>query len=524
MPDYSNVDPRTPVMVGVAQYVQKCEPDDAKGPIELLSDVGRRALKDAGATGDVLQAVDTLVMVNSTTDEPAFDPIPVGRINNPPKAISKALGIEPKRGFSTYTGGNTPQMLVNHFACEIAEGRVGVVLTIGGEVLASQLKQALKGVDMNHWGDGDEERTDPAFMLGSDRDGVSKTERDHGLGYPPNTYPIFESAQRKRAGRSLEEHSAWLGEFMHPFTATAAKNPYAWFDQERSPLEISTATPSNRMVGFPYTKYLNSVIRVDQGGAFVMMSAGKARELGVPEDHWVFLHGCADTYEIWNVTERVDLATSPAIRVMGEEAFEMAGWVIDQIDYIDLYSCFPSAVGAACAELGIATDDPRGLTVTGGLPYFGGAGNAYVMCSIAQMVTCVRDNPGNKGLVTGNGWYLTKHAMGLYSTDPIEGKWSRKDPLIYQQGIDEMDHPVLDAAPDGEGVVEGYTVVHARDAVRMGIVIGMLDSGKRFIAHVPFEKDLLERMEKEDLIGVRGRVTPCDAGKGEETNTFVPQW
>lgn len=519
MSDYDDVDPRTPIMVGVAQYVQKCAPDEARGPIELYSDVGLRALKDAGSRQDLLQEIDTLVMINSTTDEPAFDTIPVGRLNNPPKAISKALGISPKRGFNTWTGGNTPQMLVNHFASEIAEGRSDVVLTIGGEVLASQLKQALAGVDMNHWGDGDEPRVEPAFMLGSNRDGVSKTERAHGLSYPPNTYPIFESAQRKRAGRSLEEHSKWLGEFMHPFTATAAKNPYAWYDIERSPEEISSPSPSNRMVGFPYTKYLNSVIRVDQGGAFIMMSAGKARELGVPEDRWVFLHGCADTHEIWNVTERVDLATSPAIKVMGEEAFYMAGWTIDEVDFIDLYSCFPSAVGAACAELGIATDDPRGLTITGGLPYFGGAGNAYVMCSIAEMVTRVRDNPGKKGLVTGNGWYLTKHAMGLYSTQPVTGKWARGDPSIYQATIDEMDHPVLDETPDGDGIVEGYTVIHGRDSVRMGIVIGMLDSGKRFIAHVPFDLELLARMEKEDLIGVRGSVVP-----GDDTNTFTPDW
>lgn len=518
MSDSDRIDPRTPVLVGVAQYLQKCDPAEAKGPIELFSDVGLRAIEDACGEGDLLNAVDTLVVVNSTTSERAFDNIPVGRLNNPPRAISKALGIEPERGFTTWTGGNTPQMLVNHFAGEIAEGRCDVVLTIGGEVLASQLKQALNGVDMSHWGDNDDP-TPEEFTLGDSFEGVSETERAHGLGYPPNTYPIFESAMRRQAGRSLEDHSKWLGEFMHPFTAKAAKNPYAWFATERSPEEISTETPSNRMVGFPYTKYLNSVIRVDQGGAWLMMSTGKARDLGVPEDHWVFLHGCADTHDIWNVTERVDLHSCPAIRVMGEEAFEMAGWSIDDVDYIDLYSCFPSAVEAGCAELGIATDDPRGLTVTGGLPYFGGAGNAYVMCSIAQMVTQVRENPGSKGLVTGNGWYLTKHSMGLYSTEPVIGKWSRKDPAEYQARIDALDHPVLDETPQGEGTVEGYTVVHARDKIRMGIVIGRLKNKKRFVAHVPYDLELLERMKKEDLIGVTGEVSV-----GDEINTFIPNW
>jgi acetyl-CoA C-acetyltransferase len=327
---------------------------------------------------------------------------------------------------------------------------------------------------------------------------------------------------RRHAGRGLDEHARWLGTLMHPFTQVAAANPYAWFPTERSAEEISTETPANRMVGYPYTKYLNSVIRVDQGGAWLMMSAGKARALGVAQDKWVFLHGCADTHDIPNVTERVDLHSSPAIDVMGEEAFAMSRWSVDDIDFIDLYSCFPSAVEAGCQGLGIAMDDPRGLTITGGLPYFGGAGNAYVMCSIAQMVERLRANPGKKGLVTANGWYLTKHSMGLYSTEPVEGPWARTNPAVYQAKIDGLDHPMLDETPQGKGVVEGYTVVHGREKVRMGIVIGRLESGKRFVAHVPADPALLERMKKEDLIGVSGQVVACKAG--EKTNTFTPHW
>jgi acetyl-CoA C-acetyltransferase len=511
------VDDRTPILVGVAQFVQKCDPSEAKGPIELLRDLGRGAAKDCGGKG-VLEAIDTLVVVNSTTDEPAFEAIPVGHLRNPPKAISDALGISPARGFKTYTGGNTPQMLVNNFAEEIAEGKADVVLTVGCEVLASQLKSALNGVDMSHWGDGNEP-IDEAMILGHGGEGVNAVERAHGLSYPPNTYPLFENAMRRKAGRSLEEHQAWLGTFMHPFTRVASKNPYAWFDIERSAEEIATETLQNRMIGFPYTKYMNSVIRVDQGGAWLMMSVGKAKELGVDEDKWVYLHGCADANEIWNVTERVDLYSSPAIKVMGEEAFKMAKWSIEDIDFIDIYSCFPSAVQAGCEALGLAADDPRGLTVTGGLPYFGGAGNAYVMCSIAEMVERVRTKPGSKGLVTANGWYLTKHAIGLYSTAPLERKWAREDPAIYQARIDAMAHPLMDAKPEGRGVVESYTVIHGRDKIRMGLVIGMLDSGKRFVAFVPYDLELLERMKREDFIGVGGIVS-----HGEETNTFTPDW
>lgn len=39
--------------------------------------------------------------------------------------------------------------------------------------------------------------------------------------------------------------------------------------------------------------------------------------------------------------------------------------------YLDLYSCFPCVVQIAADVLGMAHDDPRGFTVTGGLPFYG---------------------------------------------------------------------------------------------------------------------------------------------------------
>src|SRR3569832_1468125 len=104
--------------------------------------------------------------------------------------------------------------------------------------------------------------------------------------------------------------------------------------------------------------------------AVVMTSVAKARELGIPESQWVFLHGCGDAADIWHVSERVNYHSSPAIRTIAKKAFAMAGKSIADISFIDLYSCFPSAVEIGCQEFGIATDDKRGLTITGGLPYF----------------------------------------------------------------------------------------------------------------------------------------------------------
>jgi acetyl-CoA C-acetyltransferase len=310
-----------------------------------------------------------------------------------------------------------------------------------------------------------------------------------------------------------------LGKLYQGFNAVAAKNPLSWFPTERSAQEISTVSAGNRYVGFPYTKFLNSVIQVNMGAAVILTSVAKARELGVANDRMVYLHGCADANDIWNVSERVNYQSSPAVRTMGEKAFTMAGKTIDEIDYFDIYSCFPSAVQIACDELGLAHDDARGLTVTGGLPYFGGPGNNYVMHSIATMMNVLRGNPGKFGLLNANGWFITKHSLGIYSTKPLEEDWRREPPADYQQAILDEIHPAFTESPNGSATIETYTVLHGREGVQRALVIGLLEDGTRFIAETPGdEKTLLQMMDRE-MLGASGTVT-----SGAEKNLFIPNF
>ncbi|HEY4984988.1 MAG TPA: acetyl-CoA acetyltransferase, partial [Bradyrhizobium sp.] len=161
------------------------------------------------------------------------------------------------------------------------------------------------------------------------------------------------------------------------------------------------------------------------------------------------------------------------------------------------------------------TDDARGLTVTGGLPYFGGPGNNYVMHSIVQMAEKLRAAPGKFGLCTGNGWYVTKHSAGIYSTKPFEGAWKREDPKSYQKDIDAMAHPVVVEAPSGPAKIETYTVVLDRRGKRFGIVVGRDANDRRFLAHSPDDEATLNRMTHEDMLGATGTVSA-----GEPVNVF----
>ncbi|MXZ31976.1 MAG: hypothetical protein F4Z20_00840 [Gammaproteobacteria bacterium] len=196
----------------------------------------------------------------------------------------------------------------------------------------------------------------------------------------------------------------------------------------------------------------------------------------------------------------------------------MAGKSVADMDYIDLYSCFPSAVEIACAELGLAPDDPRGLTVTGGLPFFGGPGNNYSMHAIATMVSLLRARPGSYGLVTANGGLLSKHATGIYSTTPYSGNWTRPNPAADQAAVDSLAGPGFTERPEGEATVETYTVCFRRGVPERGIVIGRLNAdGRRFVANTPDDETTLARLTAEEQMGRAGTVETTSQG-----NVFVP--
>jgi acetyl-CoA C-acetyltransferase len=199
---------------------------------------------------------------------------------------------------------------------------------------------------------------------------------------------------------------------------------------------LVTVNERNRWIGFPYPRLMNANAFIDQSAALVMTSVATARELGIPRDKWVFLHGCADGRPL--VRQRAADLHAPAIRAASRQALDMAGKTLADIDVIDLYSCFASAVQIGCREIGLAEDDLRGLTVTGGLPFFGGPGNNYVTHSISEMMRRMRARPGAFGLVTANGNYVTKHSFGVYSTAAPAGPWGRERPAALQSRMDAL--------------------------------------------------------------------------------------
>ena len=305
-----------PVLIGCGQLTDRRPPEEAGTPIELMVEVARRAAADAGPGQALLDQIDAIAALGLTVDSPESGSGASGMVRNVPQSVCTALNIDPAEKRYTHAGGNTPQMLVNRYAEKISLGDVSAVLLVGAEALHTMLSRLKMGLDLDAWMDdsGDEPQ-----MLGDSRPAASDHEMAYSMQTPSVTYPLFENALRGKYGLSLEEHHRKLGDLYQRFNAVAAKNSLSWFPTERSSQEIATVSESNRYVGFPYTKFLNSVIQVNMGAAVILTSVAKARELGVADDRMVYLHGCADANDIWNVTERVDYHSSPAIRTMGEK-------------------------------------------------------------------------------------------------------------------------------------------------------------------------------------------------------------
>ncbi len=501
---YNNVNDDTPVLVGCSQYLGE---KGSGGPnfLDILKSASIKALEDCNSEISVTEHLDAISVIRFVADTPNRSTATAASWGYPnmPRSLGNSLGITVPHEIYTTTGGNSPQLVLNEICNRIKNGQLECALLAGGEALDTLISRMKMGLDTD-WSD------DPGGKpesIGSDRDLGSEFEQRHGVFDPSAVYPLFANSIRGNEGKSSKEHMDDIGRLFSRFSEVASNNKYAWFKTHRSLDEIVEVAPENRMIGFPYTKYMNSIMRVNQSAALVVTSAKKARELGIPESKWIFMHAGACLNDIWNITDRRNLHSSPAIKKCSEAVFEVSNLSQVDISFFDLYSCFPSAVQIARKEIGIPEKDSRDLTVTGGLPYYGGPGSAYVVNSVASMMTKLRNNPGKFGMVTANGWFLTKHGTGIFSSTPFLGEWNQIiDSSSLQKGIDNEEHPEFLEEANGKGFIETYTVLNSREGPSKAIIIGRLEDGKRFIANTKKDENLLNRMMQNEMLNTYGTV------------------
>ena len=481
---FMTIDPRTPVLIGAGQLLQRVPPDDALEPVDMIAEAARRAADDAGVPA-VLHAIDSVRIVSLLS----------WRYVNHAALVAARIGASPRETAYTSMGGNTPQTLVNKTAMAISRGELDVALIGGAE--AWRTRMAHRKQDTKPSWTVEPEGTAAHVVLGDELPMTHPAEVARGIVMPVQLYPVFENAIRGAAGRSVDDHLRVISELWARFSQVAAANPYAWIQDAKTAEQIRTASPDNRMVGFPYTKMMNSNNDVDQAAALLMCSVEAAQRFGVPEDRWVFPLAGTDAHDTPAVSNRENLHSSPAIRVAGRRAFELAGIGVDDVKHVDLYSCFPSAVEIGAMELGLNLE--RQLTVTGGLSFAGGPWNDYVTHSIATMAGVLRADPGSIGLCTANGGFTTKHAIGLYSTTPPRDGFRWED---VQSDVDASTTP-RELAEEHEGpvTIESYTVMHERDGSMASTIVPCLTPEGHRTWTVSTDTDLMKAMTTDDLIG-----------------------
>ena len=472
----------TPVLVGVAQLEQRIQaPGEGKEPIELMIDACRMAAADAGQPALLAQANSVRVIRGWW------------RYQNPAKALCEAFGNNRAQTAITPYGGNMVQSVVNRSALEIQSGEHEVILITGAECGYSQAKARRAGVKLK-WRDID---GTPDLQIGEEAPMSHPREVALDIVRPTHMYPIMELARRHHLGEGVAQHLRRISELWAGFSAVAADNPHAWLREAKSAEEIRTPSAANRSVSYPYPKLMNSNNNVDQGAALVLCSERKAAALGIDRDKWVYPWAGADAHDHKFVSNRDNLHSSPAIRVAGGWALELAGLAPEDLDWVDLYSCFPIAVQVAAAELGL--DPTRPLSVTGGLTFAGGPLNNYVMHAIARMVELLRTAPGKKGLVSANGGFLTKHAIGIYSAEPASRPFQHAAP---QAEVDALPFRELAEDHKGDATVEGYAVIYDGAGPQLAHIAARLDGGERAWANCR-DADVVTAMTQEEFCGRR---------------------
>ncbi|MHA7839976.1 MAG: acetyl-CoA acetyltransferase, partial [bacterium] len=303
---------------------------------------------------------------------------------------------------------------------------------------------------------------------------MGKLEIDLGLVTPVIQYAMIDNALRASEGQSIADHRAELGALWADFNRVAVDNPDAWHREPMSAEAICEPGPSNRLLAFPYTKWLVSQWNVNQAGGLILCSLEKARSLGLDSSRFVYPLTVVDCEHMVTLSERRELHRSPGFRAAGERMAAHLGREPAEIEHLELYSCFPAAVRVQQRELGL--DRTRRATQTGGMTFGGGPLNNFVLQGWVKMVETLRGDPGSSGLVTAISGLLTKQGVSVLGPEPIR-------PFLFDdvtREVAERDRP-MPVHPEirGRARVSSYTI-GAIGAARDGVALVCdLEDGRR---------------------------------------------
>lgn len=499
----SRLDPRkTPVIAAVGEHIDRpADPHQALEPVAMMAEALRACEADAGVR--LLDSIGLLSLIGLVS----------WRYRDPVTLLADKLVIQPAERVNASMGGETPVRLVHEAAVRIGRGEDLVAAIVGGESTNAAARAVKSGV-MPPW--TPPATKEEAVRFPSSRFAMSPVAKELGVMDPAQIYPFYEMAAQAAWGQTPAEANRESAELWARYAAVAAGNPTAWIRTAPGADTIADVSPDNRLINWPYPKLMVANPSVNQSAAVIVMSLARARDLGIEESKLIHIWGGANAVEPEDYLLRDRYDHSTAQTAVLEAAVAIAGGDAQRFRHLELYSCFPVVPKMALRTLNL---DPaeHSPTVAGGLTFFGGPLNNYMSHAIAAMARALRSNPGDLGLLYGQGGYVNKHHTLVVSTTPPNDPM----PLDYSvQAIADAARgpsPRLHAAYDGPAVIETYTVNFSRSGAPVqGIVIARAPDGGRVMASVPAsDTATIARLTslESTAIGLSGNVAPDPAGR-----------
>jgi len=459
---------RIPVIVGVGEIVDRPQ-DIAAGlePLTLLEQALQRAEADSGGA-KLLHELGSLDVVNFLS----------WRYRDPEKLLAERVGATPAHCYYGPVGGESPIRYLHEAAKRIARGECSVAAVAGAEAQSTATKAQRANVELP-WTpfahDVEEPKRGAAFQ--------KPMAVTLGVFRPITVYPLYESATSAHWGQTPREALAESGQLWSTFAGVAAENPNSWLKKRFAPEEITTPTPDNRLIAWPYTKLMVANPTVNMGGAILMTSLAKARAAGVPEEKLVYAWGGASAEEPRDYLLRDQFYESHPQNAVLKAVMDLVEGDGRKFDAIELYSCFPCVPKMARRTLGLGPDVKP--TITGGLTFFGAPLNTYMTHAACAMVRSLRDG-GKLGLLYGQGGFVTKH-HGLVLSREAPRETLAQDTSV-QAEADRLKGAVPEFVTEasGKGKVESFTVIYGgKGDVEHGVVMLRTANDSRALARVP---------------------------------------
>jgi acetyl-CoA C-acetyltransferase len=488
---------RIPVIVGVGEIVDRAkEITDGLEPLTLLEQALKRAEADSGAK--LLGEIQSLDVVNFLS----------WRYRDPEKQLGARLGIAPAHLYYGPVGGESPIRYLHEAAQRIARGECSVAAVCGAEAQSSATKAERAGVTLP-WTpfahDVEEPKRGAAFQ--------NPMAVKLGVFRPVTVYPFYEAASSAHWGQSPREAMAESGELWSRYSEAASHNPNAWLKRHFAPEEITTPSPDNRLIAWPYTKLMVANPTVNMGAGVLLTSLAKAREAGIAEDRLIYPWGGASAEEPRDYLLRDQFFEGHPQNAVLNAVMDLAGGDGKAFDAIELYSCFPCVPKMARRTLGLGADVQP--TVTGGLTFFGAPLNTYMTHAACAMVRNLRS--GTKlGLLYGQGGFVTKHHALVLSRQPPREALAQDTSVQAEADRRKGAVPDFVTEASGKGKVESFTVIYGRNGdVEHGVVMLRTPENARALARVPAQDgNTLSHLMNMDRtpVGSLGDVTTADDG------------